>query len=153
MKNRGWIAMIVLLSALVLAVTIGTIVMGGRQFEGLVTTRPYETGLAWDEIRKEQQRLGWTITVLKQNIKKGGNDLYVTALERDGKPLKNATVLVTISRPASRQYDRTYEAKQLNDGRYVASVELPLFGHWDLRADIRQGKERMEHRERIYAQE
>ena len=153
MKNRGWLVMIILLSALVLAVTIGTIVMGGRQFDGVVTERPYETGLAWDEVRKEQQRLGWTVTVLKQNIKKGGNDLSLTALGRDGKPLENATVLVTISRPASRQYDRTYEAKQLPEGRYIASIELPQFGYWDLRADIWQGTDRMEHRERIYAQE
>ncbi|MHB8845228.1 MAG: FixH family protein [Nitrospirota bacterium] len=153
MKDRGWIVMIGLLSALVLAVTIATIVAGGRQFDGVVTERPYETGLAWDEAGKEQQRLGWTITVPRQNLHQGTNDLSLTVLGRDGKPLKNATILVAISRPASRHYDRTYEAKELREGRYVASVELPLFGHWDLRADIRQGTEHMEHRERIYAQE
>lgn len=153
MKDRGWFVMIALLSGIVLAVTIGTIVMGGRQFDGVVTERPYETGLAWDEIRKEQQRLGWTITVQNTFIKKGSNELSVIALGRDGKPLKNATVLLTVSRPSTRQFDRTYEAKQMGEGRYAASVELPLFGHWDLRADIRQGTERMEHRERIFAQE
>src|SRR5512134_1725587 len=104
MKNRGWLVMIILLSALVLAVTIGTIVTGGRQFDGVVTERPYETGLAWDEIRKEQQRLGWTVTILNTYITKGNNELSLAVLGRDGKPLKNATVLLTISRPSTRQF-------------------------------------------------
>jgi nitrogen fixation protein FixH len=153
MKNRGFLVMIVLISALVLAVTIGTIVVGSRQFDGVVTERPYETGLAWDKVRNEQQRLGWKITLQEQTIKKGSNDLFLTILGREGRPLETATVLLTISRPASPQYDRAYEARQLGNGRFVASIELPLFGHWDLRFAIRQGKERMEHWERIYAQE
>jgi nitrogen fixation protein FixH len=153
MKNRGFLVIIILLSALVLAVTIGTIVVGSRQFDGVVTERPYEMGLAWDEARKEQQRLGWKITIQEGTFKKGSNDLSLTIQQRDGKPLENATVLLTISRPATRRYDHIYEARQFGTGLYATSVDLPLFGYWDIRFDIRQGKERTEHRERIYAQE
>jgi nitrogen fixation protein FixH len=153
MKNRGFIVIIVLLSALVLAATIVTIVVGSRQFDGVVTERPYETGLAWDEMKKEQQRLGWKITIQERIFQKGSNALSLSVLGREGKPLENATVLLTISRPASRYYDHTYEARQLGKGRYAVSVDLPLFGYWELRFDIRQGKERMEYQERVYAQE
>jgi nitrogen fixation protein FixH len=153
MKNRGFLVIIVLLSALVFAVTIGTIVVGSRQFDGVVTERPYETGLTWDEARKEQQRLGWKITIQERTFKKGNNDMSLAIQQRDGKPLEKATVHLTISRPASRHYDHIYEARQLENGRYAVSVDLPLFGYWDFRYDIRQGKERMEHQERIYAQE
>jgi nitrogen fixation protein FixH len=152
-KKHGFLVIIVLLSVLVLAVTIGTIMVGSRQFDGVVTERPYETGLAWDEVRKEQQRLGWQITFQESTLRKGSNDLSLTILQRNGKPLESATVLLSISRPASRDYDRTYEVRQLGDGRFAASIELPSFGYWDLRFDIRQGKEHVELRERIYAQE
>ena len=153
MKNRVWFVLFLLLSALVLAVTIATIVVGSRRFDGVVTERPYETGLAWDASQKERQRLGWKIDLQKKTFTKGANELSLTIWGRDGAPLKNATVLVNISRPASRRYDRMYEARRQAGGRYGATIELPLFGHWDLRADIRQGTERMDHQERIYAQE
>jgi nitrogen fixation protein FixH len=153
MKNRGFLVIIVLLSAMVLAVTIGTILVGRSQFDGVVNERPYETGLAWDKARKEQQRLGWQLTLEERYFRKGSNDLSMTILGRDGKPLKDAAVLLVISRPASRKYDRTYEARKLGNGRFAASIELPLFGYWELRFDIQQGTARMEHRERIYAQE
>jgi nitrogen fixation protein FixH len=122
-KERGYLVIIVMLGVVVLAATIGTLVVGNSQFDGLVTERPYETGLAWDEMQRQQLRLGWQVSFEKTTVKKGKNDLYLTVMGKDGKLLDSATILLTISRPASVKYDHTYEAEPLHNGRFHAAVE------------------------------
>jgi hypothetical protein len=49
---------IILICILALAATLGAIVVGIRTVDGLVVEKPYETGLAWDEIQRQKAKPG-----------------------------------------------------------------------------------------------
>src|SRR5512136_939873 len=109
---------IIAVTFVVVAATIGTILIGSRTFDGVVTERPYEAGLAWDETQKRLARLGWRAVVEPASLRTGANELVLRLSERDGALLNGASVDVTISRPSTKDYDRTYRAQPLGGGRY-----------------------------------
>ncbi len=103
---RFFIVIIVLICILALAATIGTIVVGSRSFEGIVVDNPYETGLAWDRERRNQEDLGWSVALQEAAYKTGKNDLIVMVRDKNGVPLSDAVVSVVVSRPSTRAFDR-----------------------------------------------
>jgi len=144
--------LIILVCILAVAATIGTIVIGRYSFEGIVVDKPYETGLAWDAIRQNRENLAWTTAVQRATFKTGGNDLIVTVLGRDGLPLANARVRVKVSRPSTQAYDRTYQTIQRSDGNYQGSIDLPLYGNWDLIIDVSRNADRASFKKSIFAE-
>lgn len=145
-------ALLILVTIIVIAATAGTIVVGGRTFEGLVVAKPYEAGLAWEEARRKQADLGWSVSVLGAQYRTGGNDLIVRVADKKGMPLADADVSVKLSRASTRAYDKTYRAQRGRDGSYRASVELSQFGYWDLKAEVSRNNERYAFTDRIYAE-
>ncbi len=131
---RLLIVVLIVVIVLALAATIGAIIIGKRSFEGIVVDKPYEAGLSWDEEQRACRRLGWQVSLTNPSFKVGRNDLLILLKDRAGKPLKHAAVTVTVSRPSTRSYDRSYEAAELHEGegRYRSSVDLVLFGAWDI---------------------
>ena len=137
----------------VFAATIGTIYVGSRTFDGVVVDRPYESGLAWDETQKRQARLGWHIVVEPAALKPGMNDILVRLTDRNGTPLDDADVDVTLSRPSTKDHDRTARAKPLGGGRYRVSLDAPLVGLWDVKTTVSRGTDRFSGVERVEAME
>ena len=144
---------IILLVLSIVIVTAGTIYIGSRTFDGLVVDRPYETGLAWDETQRRQERLGWRVILSHDALLQGENKIVIRPVDRKGASLNDATVDVILSRPSTGDYDRTYRARPLRDGRYQVVITLPLAGLWDLRTAVSRGQERYEASERIEAKE
>jgi nitrogen fixation protein FixH len=129
---RLFIILLAVLSILVLASTIATIVVGTRTFEGIVVDKPYETGLAWDETAKQKSLLGWKVVFPATQFTEGRNDLFFTVLDRNGAPLSEAAAVVSISRPSTGAFDKTYQTRREQDGRYHAVIDLPLHGNWEV---------------------
>jgi nitrogen fixation protein FixH len=125
----------------VFAATIGTILVGSRTFEGVVVEHPYEAGLAWDETQKQAAKLGWRVVFDHLELKQGENSVVLQLIGRNGSALEGASVEVTLSRPSTNEYDRTYQAKPLGMGRYQVSLLVPLIGLWDLRTVAARGGE------------
>jgi len=150
---RSYIILIIIVSILAIGATVGTIIVGSSSFEGIVTDKPYEAGLAWDEVRRNRERLGWSVSLRYGRFATGTNDLAILAVEKSGYPLADATVSVTVTRPSTRAYDRTYEAVPERGGLYRAGVDLPLRGNWDIVMDVRRGTERAVYQEQIVAEE
>ena len=145
--------LIVIISIVIVAATIGTMIVGSRTFDGVVVERPYEAGLAWDETQKQQARLAWRIAVDADGIKVGRNEIVLRLSNRDGSPLDGASVDVTLSRPSTRDYDHKYVAKPLGGGRYQVSTDIPLAGWWDLRTVAARSADTFTAIERIEARE
>lgn len=143
--------LIVIISLIVVAMTIGTIIVGSRMFDGVVVERPYDTGLAWDEAQKRQARLAWRVVVVNANLKVGTNELILRVYDRDRSLLNDATVVVTISRPSTKVYDRTSRAVPVGGGRYQVPIHLPLVGLWDIRTEVTLRDDRYTAVERIEA--
>ena len=145
-------ALIIVVTVIALAATIGAIAVGLKSFDGVVVEKPYETGLVWDDAQRNRERLGWTITLQPTIFTTGSNTLFIQVFNRAHERLTNAAVSVTISRPSTGAYDRTYQSLRLSDGRYQTAIELPLFGSWDVVTDISRNNERVSMINVIYAE-
>ena len=127
------IAVVVLLGLLSVA---GVIIVGTRTFEGIVTERPYEKGLSWDKTENERTSSGLKIDVLTKTFVTGDSDIRFSVLDREGRPFDSGAVSITISRPSSAAYDRTFNTVKAGEGIYRAAISLPLHGFWDLKIHV-----------------
>jgi nitrogen fixation protein FixH len=136
-----FIVVILLACILVLAATIGTIVIGSRSFEGTVVDKPYEKGLAWDEEHRNRERLGWSVDLQDTDYRTGKNDLIVVVRDKSGTPISDALVSVSVSRPSTREFDRTYGTTAMQNGRYRAMIDLPYYGNWSVVVEVSRNKQ------------
>jgi len=144
-------ALIVLVIIIGLAAVAGSLIVGSRTFDGKVTERPYETGLAWDRLQKEKEASGLSFSLKNKEYTLGENEVIFAVLDREGKPFTGVVRSLVVSRPATASYDRTYPLASPQHGLYRLPVHLPLPGYWDLKAQIlHQGRELL-FEERIYA--
>jgi len=143
--------LIAFIAFIAIGVTIATILVGSRSFEGTVVEHPYESGLAWDQVHQDKARLGWHVSLLGLPYKTGKNDIEFSVLDKNGRPLSDAMVTVALSRPATSAQDRTYPARRAKDGHYRVSVDFPQFGYWDVRVEVKQKGEKCTFVEKIYA--
>jgi len=139
---RFFTVIIVLTCILALAATIGAIVVGSRSFEGIVVDNPYETGLAWDKERLNREYLGWTVALQDATYKTGKNDLIIMVRDKNALPLSDAVVSVAVSRPSTREFDRTYRTVVQPDGGYRTEIDLPFYGIWGVIIEVIRNKER-----------
>jgi nitrogen fixation protein FixH len=144
--------LIIVISITALAATIGAIVVGRQSFEGLVVEKPYETGLTWDETRQKQASLGWTVSVQGAPFKTGKNELIVNILDKNGSLITDAIIIVTVSRPSTRAFDKTYRIVRQADDRYHAFIGLQLYGNWDLIIDVSRNNDHSIFKEAIFAE-
>ena len=144
--------LIIVVIAIGLVSVIAVIVVGTRNFEGIVVEKPYETGLAWDSAEGERESLGWSVDIRTKKFRIGENDVLLRISDKEGKPLSLATVMIMVSRPSTNVYDKKYRVVSQLEGIYEAQVELPLFGYWDMNISIvKQGKNVVLH-EKIFAE-
>lgn len=144
--------LIIVISITALAATLGAIVVGRQSFEGLVVEKPYETGLKWDESRQKQTNLGWTVSVQGAPFKTGKNELAVNIIDNSGSLITDAIITVTVSRPSTGAYDKTYRTVRQADGRYHAFIGLQLYGNWDVIIDVSRDNDRAIFKEAIFAE-
>jgi nitrogen fixation protein FixH len=144
--------LIIVISITALAATLGAIVVGRQSFEGLVVEKPYETGLKWDESRQKQTNLGWTVSVQGAPFKTGKNELVVNIIDNSGSLITDAIITVTVSRPSTGAYDKTYRTVRQADGRYHAFIGLQLYGNWDVIIDVSRDNDRAIFKEAIFAE-
>jgi len=148
MKSLISIVVIVGLIAVAVAVVIGV-----KSFDGTVTAKPYEEGLAWDDARKEKAELGWSVKLNPAIFKMGENDLQFTILDKHGAPLDlSSAVSLNISRPSTDAYDRAFDVKKIEGGLYKASVNFPLYGQWDIKIYLNKNNKEIEFKERVFAE-
>lgn len=143
--------LIAFIAFIAIGATIATILVGNQSFEGTVVEHPYESGLAWDQVRQNKARLGWQVSVTGLPYKTGKNEMNLIVLDRKGLPLSDAVVSVALSRPATNAQDRTYPARRGKDGHYRVSVDFPQFGYWDVRIKVKQKGDECSFVEKIYA--
>jgi nitrogen fixation protein FixH len=126
--------------ALVILVNGILIYFAITSFTGLQTEGHYQRGLDYNEVlagERGQDALGWTVGLDFQETGDGRGRLSVQATDKAGNPLKDAGVMVRLVRPVQAGHDMDVTLSADGDGFYVADVELPLRGQWDILAQIR----------------
>jgi len=94
-------------------------------FSGVITDKPYEKGLAYDEVLNEAKNQS---PLLKKPYFKDGT-LFWEILEESG-TVDDAIVTAKLVRPVQDGYDFEIELKQTQKGHYQAPLNLPLKGLW-----------------------
>jgi len=122
--------LLIIVSIIGLSAVIGAVVVGTRTFDGTVVDKPYERGLAYDAVHHEKEVSGWNVEILNKTFASGTNDILLSVTDRNGKPLTDAEITLSISRPSSKTFDKTYAAVKTGNGQFIAKADLPLYGYW-----------------------
>lgn len=105
---------------------------------GVVTDRPYERGLNYNQVldKAEQQKaLGWkAVTALTED-----DVLVYTLHDKEDKPLKGAAVTVQMLRPAQKGEDFSLTLSETSAGRYESKINAPLKGAWTAHIAVTYG--------------
>ncbi len=143
----GGFLLVIAVNGVMLALALGS-------FNGLATDGAYDRGLTYnrtlDEVAAQNAR-GWQVAIGATRVP-GDSTLQMlvsaTVSDRDGAPFDDATVTATLRRPIHEGFDIEANLAAVGDGRYEATVDLPLAGLWEIRVEIDHGDDhhRAEHR-------
>lgn len=93
---------------------------------GVITDRPYEKGLAYDDMLKE----AYAQPAIQQKAVFENNVLRWTLSDETGRPL-DANVKARLVRPTDDNHDFEIILKKTGDGVYETSLNLPMRGRWE----------------------
>jgi nitrogen fixation protein FixH len=138
---------------LVLIANGSMIVVAFQTWPGLETTNAYQRGLAYNKAlaaAAEQAELGWKVgfTFAQEGARRAV--VRVDLEDRFGNLLQDAEVRARFVRPTQEGHDLTIDLPHQTGGRYLAEVELPLDGQWDVRIDATSRGQTWRLSERIF---
>lgn len=142
MKNDRWIPWAFVGFFVILAVVQGSFVtLAIRTFPGLVTDRPYATGLSYNQVLKEQAAeaaLGWQVeTVFAADGPLSGH-LTLTIHDAQGRPL-DVAVEAQAERMTRFPQVVTLMPNADGPGHMTLPLHLPVAGRWFVRLTLRNG--------------
>lgn len=143
---------IILISSIVVLITVATIMVGSKSFEGTVVEKPYETGLDWDKIQMRKSKLAWTVTINSETYRIGKNEVSISVRDSTGKPLPHAAVNVKLTRPSTNRFDKTFRTKPQQGGDFLATLDLPVYGNWDMVILVQNGSDESSFTQAIFAE-
>lgn len=135
-RSGRWIPWVFVgLFGLVLVANGTMIAIAVTTFTGLETNNAYQKGLAYNDAlaaKEEQAALGWQASLDSEPVAGSKETLAFTLTDRSGEPITEAKVEATVVRPIQEGHDQTVAFERTGQGRYQASVDLPLPGQWDV---------------------
>jgi len=146
-------ALIIFVIIVGLAAVAGSIFVGVKGFDGTVTENPYETGLRWDDAQKKMHELGWSVEILNKEFTSGDNDVLISILDKNNTPLALTDIALRISRPATATYNKNFDIIQVKDGVYLARLNFPLFGYWDIGIHVSSVGDTLYFEKRVFVKE
>ena len=131
----GLFMVVLLVNGTMIAIAVST-------FNGLETENAYKKGLAYNQrlaAAAEQEKLGWKASLGARFDGDNRVTLSLDLRDRLTNPINAADVKATLIRPVQEGFDQTASLVERGDGRYDATIDLPLAGQWDvhLTADAR----------------
>ncbi len=108
-----------------------------NSYSGLAVDRPYERGVRYNDVlaaQKGQDALGWRVSV---NVEAG--NLVLRIQDRDGQPLEQVGITGRLERPVSNAAPLPLFFTADGAGRFVAPLNTPQPGQWDVKAALRHG--------------
>lgn len=147
-KKSSWIPWTFVGGMLVVVVVVNAtmVTLAVRSWSGLVVSKPYERGVAYNRVLEAQARqdaLGWKFSAAFE-LTGAAHDgrIVVQARDKDGLPLDGLSFESLLTRPLERLEPIEVRFDPIGDGRYVAGTTVPKPGQWELRAIIARGTDR-----------
>ncbi|MBI5642498.1 MAG: FixH family protein [Deltaproteobacteria bacterium] len=147
-KKNYWPLAIAASLGVVFLVNFFFLYMAVKSDDGLTDKNYYEKGLLYDSQLKNRKELGWKIELSMGSEQDSNRKIYVTVTDKEGRPLKDASVKLVLMRPATDKYDRVLNLTSAK-GQYIGDIAIPLGGWWDLKISAGQGRLEMEETFRI----
>ncbi|PWC34659.1 hypothetical protein TSO352_24910 [Azospirillum sp. TSO35-2] len=139
----------------VLAVNVLMVHFAMSSWTGVETENHFLKGISYNRDlagARAQAERGWTVNTEFTSTEPRKAMVAITARDKAGNILKDATVTVTLIRPTSEGHDKTLSLPYLGEGRYAAPVELDLEGQWDLRLVIAHAAGDYQDQKRVWVQ-
>jgi nitrogen fixation protein FixH len=111
-------------------------------FSGLYTAQARQRGVHYNDVIAEQARrdaLGWKI---ETSWNPDGRTLEVAARMASGEPLPAASASIELVRPAERRAPLPAALVAREPGRWIATLDLPAYGVWDVDVVVSSGGDR-----------
>ena len=83
----------------------------------------------------------YKLQYITKKLNVAGSDIIYSLTTLDGKPVKNAKMILAISRPETQIYDQKLKNPTFENGLYVfKDVKFPKVGVWNLLLKVNVGK-------------
>ena len=138
--------------AVIIAVNATMIWFAVGSFSGLYSANPREQGLHYNDVLARQQQrdaLGWKVEVAWQP---SGSRMEIVVHDASGQALAGAHVAASLVRPVERRNPIAVVVEPVDVGRFVARIDLPEHGNWDLDIVVECSGERYAARRRMFLQ-
>ncbi|OYQ35596.1 hypothetical protein CHU95_07700 [Niveispirillum lacus] len=137
-RKSNWIPWVFVGAMLVvIAVNAVMVTYALSSYSGLAVEKPYERGVRYNDVlaaQKGQDALGWRVSV---NVEAG--QLVLRLQDRNGQPLNDVGITGRLERPVSNAAPLPLDFEATGDGRFVARLDAPYPGQWDVKAALRHG--------------
>jgi nitrogen fixation protein FixH len=144
--------LIAVVTVIGLAAVVGSIIVGLSSFDGTVTDNPYEEGLRWDNTRKSLDELGWRVRLEGDMFYPGDNEMTLSVMDRNNRPVDAEGITVMRSRPSSAEYDAYFMGTELKKGVYRVTVHFPVYGVWDIKVFVPDRGRALMYEERLFVE-
>ncbi len=147
-RKSGWIPWVFVGGFVgVVGVNAVLIWLAVTTFSGLDREAPYARGLGYNDVlaeARDQASLGW-----HAEIEAAEDRLAIAVSDSMAQPLVGARVSARLERPVDAKLDFETDLVATDAGRYVAFVDWPAWGQWDVLVTIEQAGRRFQQQERI----
>lgn len=145
-RRAAWMPWIFVIGmAVVVAVNSVLIYAALHSWSGVVVSKPYERGLAYNEVLKaaeSQEALGWALKAgLRQDS--SGAELVIEAADRERRPLEGLAIDVALERPVGPPDIQRLVLVPAGAGRYAVRLGPMHSGLWDARIKASNGADRV----------
>lgn len=134
--RRFWVSVIVGFLGLQVLIGVASIVLALNDPTVAVIPNYYQSALDWDITNRSRQladQLGWQIDYNVVPAEQAGQrSLFVTILDRDGKPVSDLNVSAKLYRHARGGNVDKFKLKAIADGNYQADTKLTEKGLWQI---------------------
>jgi nitrogen fixation protein FixH len=147
---QKFIAGMIGLLALTIAVDVSAMVLGARSDDGLVVNHYYEEELRYEQTKDQVANpQGWNVVASLPREAGSQARVLVTLTDRARLPVVGAQANLVFYRPTKAGYDRVVALREVSPGSYQSDVTLPLAGIWDANLHLKKGSARLDVHERI----
>jgi nitrogen fixation protein FixH len=148
--KRGWQWPVLITLALAFTVGVNVVMLfaSSRDPNGTVVEPDYyRKAVDWDRTmarRAASEALGWSAGSSLGAATEGGRELRVTLTDRDGAPIADADVHVTLIHNREASTPLQVQLGALGAGGYSAPAVAARSGLWEVRVTARRGTDRFE---------
>jgi nitrogen fixation protein FixH len=144
--RNPWVRACIGLLLTVVMVNLGFVMVSSSSNPGLVTEEYYKYGMQQnkqDKMFRKQIERGWQVDLsMPVEVEPGkAFDLQVNALNKQGEPVSGGRMELICYRASDASQDITIALKEISNGKYAASVTLPVVGIWDINLLFESGGE------------